>query len=125
MNLYPDENQPGAGNNFVIAPIENDRINQWDVRMDYAATQKDQFFVRYSQSGRKDVRPAPLPGLANGGDSSTGVGHEDTNGASVGYTRTFTPRVVNELGLLQLRASGEACCAGMRFPPPELRSWTE
>ena len=56
-----------------------------------------QFFGRYSQSGRKDVRPAPLPGLANGGNSSTGVGHEDTNGASVGYTRTFSPRVVNEL----------------------------
>ena len=123
MNLYPDENQPGAGNNFVIAPIENDRINQWDVRMDYTATQKDQFFVRYSQSGRKDVRPAPLPGLANGGNSSTGVGHEDTNGASVGYTRTFTPRVVNELrvGFNYVHIRRGVPEAGNAFPPPELQ----
>ena len=47
-------------------------------------------------AGRKeDVRPAPLPGLANGGDS-TGVGFEDTEGASVGYTRTFIPGI-NEI----------------------------
>ena len=97
MNLYPTPNQPGQGNNFVISPIEQDRIDQGDGRVDYTPSQRDQFYVRYSMSGRKDVRPAPLPGLANGGDSSTGVGYEDTQGASVGYTRTFTPRTVNEI----------------------------
>ena len=48
-------------------------------------------------SGRTDVRPAPLPGLANGGDSFTGNGFEDTKGASLGYTRAFTPRTINEV----------------------------
>lgn len=97
MNLYPNPNQPGGGNNFIISPIEQDGIDQGDGRVDYTPSQADQFFVRYSQAGRKDVRPAPLPGLANGGDSSTGVGFEDTEGASVGYTRTFTPRTINEI----------------------------
>ena len=97
MNLYPNPNQPGGGNSFVISPIEQDGINQGDGRVDYTPSQTDQFFVRYSQSARKDVRPAPLPGLANGGDSSTGIGFEDTQGASLGYTRTFTPRTINEI----------------------------
>jgi hypothetical protein len=123
MNLYPDPNQPGSGNNFVISPIEQDTINQWDVRMDYNASARNQFFVRYSQSGRKDVRPAPLPGLANGGDSSTGVGHEDTNGASVGYTRTFTPRTINELrvGFNYVHIRRGVPVSGNALPPPELQ----
>jgi hypothetical protein len=123
MNLYPVANQSGQGNNFIISPTEQDRINQWDVRMDYNTSQRDQFFVRYSQSGRKDVRPAPLPGLANGGDSSTGVGHEDTQGASVGYTRTFTPRTVNEVrvGFNYVHIRRGVPAGGNNLPPPELQ----
>ena len=37
MNLYPDANQSGQGNNFTISPIERDRIDQGDVRLDYNA----------------------------------------------------------------------------------------
>ena len=97
MNLYPDPNQTGSGQNYIISPIERDRIDQGDGRVDYTPSQQDQVFFRYSMSSRTDVRPAPLPGLANGGDSSTGIGFEDTQGASLGYTRTFTPRTVNEI----------------------------
>jgi hypothetical protein len=123
MNLYPVPNQPGQGNNFIISPTEQDRINQWDVRMDYNTSQRDQFFLRYSQSGRKDVRPAPLPGLANGGDSSTGVGHEDTQGASVGYTRTFTPRTVNEVrvGFNYVHIRRGVPAGGNNLAPAELQ----
>ncbi len=94
MNLYPDAN--AAGSRYIIFPTEQDGIDQGDGRVDYTPSETNQFFVRYSQAGRKDVRPAPLPGLANGGDSSTGIGFEDTEGASVGYTHTFTPRIINE-----------------------------
>ena len=93
MNLYPDANQGGR---FVIFPIEQDGINQGDGRVDYTPSQHDQFFLRYSMSGRRDIRPAPLTGLANGGDSSTGDGHEDTYGASLGFTHVFNPTTVNE-----------------------------
>jgi len=123
LNLYPDPNNPDSGSNFVISPIEQDGINQWDVRTDYNASQKNQFFVRYSQSRRKDVRPAPLPGLANGGDSFTGIGHEDTDGASVGYTRTFTPRTINELrvGFNYVHIRRGVPVDGNALPPSELR----
>src|SRR6266496_4621564 len=99
MNLYPDANNPDpdSPNEYVIFPIERDRIDQGDGRVDYNPSRRDQFFLRYSMSRRTDIRPAPLPGLANGGNSSTGVGHEDTYGTSIGYTRTITPTTVNEL----------------------------
>jgi hypothetical protein len=93
MNLYPDANQ---GDRYIIFPIEKDTINQGDARVDYNASQSDQFFLRYSMSRRTDIRPAPLPGLANGGDSSTGLGKEDTYGASFGFSHVFTPTTVNE-----------------------------
>lgn len=101
MNLYPNANvvdSSGVGR-YITFPIEQDRVDQGDGRADYTPSQHDQFFLRYSMSRRTDIRPAPLPGLGNGGNSSTGLGHEDTYGASIGYTRTFTPTTVNELRL--------------------------
>jgi outer membrane receptor protein involved in Fe transport len=93
MNLYPEANSDGR---YIIFPIERDSIDQGDGRLDYNLSARNQFFGRYSQAGRTDIRPAPLPGLANGGDSSTGIGYEDTQGVSVGFTHTFSPRIVNE-----------------------------
>ncbi len=124
MNLYPNPNQPaGAGNNFVISPIEQDRIDQGDGRVDYNASQRDQFFLRYSMSGRTDVRPAPLPGLANGGDSFTGNGFEDTKGASLGYTRAFTPKTINEfrVGFNYVHIRRGVPPNGTAFPPADLQ----
>jgi hypothetical protein len=124
MNLYPDPNVIKNNKAFlIISPIEQDRIDQGDGRLDYNPSQRDQFFLRYSMSGRTDVRPAPLPGLANGGDSSTGNGFEDTKGASVGYTRTFTPRTVNEVrwGFNYVHIRRGVPPNGTAFPPTELQ----
>ena len=98
LNLYPLPNQPGLlRNNYIISPAEHDRVDQGDFRSDYNLSDVNQLFFRWSMSGRTDFRPAPLPGLANGGNSSTGNAFEDTMGAALGLTHTFTPAVVNEL----------------------------
>lgn len=124
MNLYPAPNQPsGSSSNFIISPIERDTIDQGDGRLDYALSEKDRVFLRYSQSGRTDIRPAPLQGLANGGDSSTGIGYEDAKGASVGYTRTLTPTAVNEIrvGFNHVHIRRGLPVGGAVLPPPELQ----
>jgi hypothetical protein len=126
VNLYPDPNLIDDTNHkafFVTSPIEQDRIDQGDGRLDYNPSQRDQFFLRYSMSGRTDVRPAPLPGLANGGDSSTGNGFEDTKGASLGYTRAFTPKTINEVrvGFNYVHIRRGVPPNGTSFPPPELQ----
>src|SRR5215813_10999752 len=120
MNLYPDANQEDR---FIIFPIEQDTINQGDGRVDYNASQNNQFFLRYSMSRRTDIRPAPLPGLANGGDSSTGEGHENTYGASLGFTHVFTPTTVNEarFGFNQVHVRRGVPVDGNVLPSEDLR----
>jgi hypothetical protein len=122
MNLYPLPNSAGA-NNFKISPNESDTIDQGDGRIDYVPSEKDRVFLRYSQSGRTDLRPAPLPGLANGGDSSTGIGYEDTEGVSLGYTRTISPTSVNEIriGFNHVHVRRGLPVGGTVLPPPELQ----
>ena len=121
-NLYPTP-QTGQGNNFTISPTERDRVDQGDIRLDYNLSQSDQVFVRYSKSSRTDIRPAPLPGLANGGNSSTGVGNEDTDGASIGYTHTITQKTINELriGFNYVHIRRGVPESGNALPPAELR----
>ena len=128
LNLYPLPNQPGKlRNNYVISPTEQDRIDQGDFRTDYNMSEHDQLFFRWSMSGRTDVRPAPLPGLANGGGSSTGNGFEDTMGAALGYTHTFTPTTVNEfrIGFNYVHIRRGVPLGGNVEPPPESAgSWS-
>jgi Carboxypeptidase regulatory-like domain/TonB dependent receptor len=123
MNLYPAPNGPPGGSNYTISPIEQDTIDQGDGRIDYVPSEKDKVFLRYSQSGRTDIRPAPLPGLANGGNSSTGIGYEDTEGASLGYTRTISPRAVNEIrfGFNHVHIRRGLPVEGTQLPPAELQ----
>src|SRR4051812_7583357 len=130
MNLYPapntavpDPSAPNEGSNFTISPIERDTIDQGDGRVDYVPSEKDRVFLRYSESGRTDIRPAPLPGLANGGNSSTGIGYEDTQGASLGYTRTISTRSVNEIriGFNHVHVRRGLPVGGTVLPPPELQ----
>ena len=125
MNLYPDANQvdDNGVHRFITSPIERDTIDQGDGRVDYNLSQKDQLFLRYSMSRRTDIRPAPLPGLANGGNSSTGVGHEDTYGTSLGFTHVFTPTTVNEarFGFNHVHIRRGVPEEGNVLPPAELQ----
>jgi hypothetical protein len=123
LNLYPLPNQPGFRNNFKISPTEKDGIDQGDGRIDYNLSQSNQFFGRYSQSGRLDVVPTPLPGLANGGGGASGKGFEDTKGAALGYTHIFSPAVVNEfrVGFNYVHVRRGVPLGGNQLPPPELR----
>ena len=121
--LYPLPNQPGLRNNFKISPSEQDHIDQGDGRLDYNISQSNQIFARYSMSGRTDVMPTPLPGLANGGGSSSGNGFEDTKGAALGFTHIFTPSTVNEfrLGFNYVHIRRGIPPGGNQLPPPDLR----
>jgi hypothetical protein len=72
VNLYPLPNQPGKRkNNYIVSPIEQDRIDQGDFRGDYNISETNQMFFRWSMSGRTTFLPTALPGLAGGGGSSS------------------------------------------------------
>ncbi len=123
VDLYPLPNQPGLKNNYLITPIEDDRVDQGDFRSDYDLSQNNQLFFRWSMSGRTFLQPTPLPGLANGGNSSSGVGSENTMGAALGETHTFTPTTLNQfrIGFNWLGISRGVPPGGNVAPPADLQ----
>jgi hypothetical protein len=124
LNLYPLPNQPGLlKNNYVASPAERNRVDQGDFRGDYNLSDTNQLFFRWSMSGRTDVRPAPLPGIASGGGSSTGNAFEDTMGAAFGATHTFTPAVVDQfrLGFTYVHIRRGVPVGGNVLPPQDVQ----
>jgi hypothetical protein len=101
LNLYPMPNNNGGllYNNFVASPTTADDTHQFDVRIDYNLSSKDQMFARYSWSNENRNTPPPL-GAADGG-GGPGGGMPDfalnygQNGA-FSETHEFSPTLINE-----------------------------
>jgi hypothetical protein len=120
VNLYPLPNQPGIRNNYLITPVEPYLLNQGDFRGDYHQSEVNQYFFRWSMSGLTYLQPQRLPGLAIG--QSGGYGFEDTMGASLGQTHTFSPTTVNEfrVGFNWLWIHRGVPVTGNAAPPADL-----
>jgi hypothetical protein len=93
--LYPLPNRaPNAGSpvtsNYQGPSKSRQYNNQFDVRLDYKASDKDSFFGSYSQSLAGDTSTVPLV-LQFPGKSTY-----PTRGFGINYIRTITPSVLNE-----------------------------
>jgi hypothetical protein len=122
VNLYPDPNQDGLKNNYLVNPESTRTINQGDVRLDHQFSGTDRLFLRVSLTkGSRFVQP-PLPGLANGGDYGTGTSDSKTWGTALGFTHIFSSSTVNELrvGFNRVKGSDGITAGGQQPPPPEL-----
>ncbi len=121
--LYPSPNREGLVNNYVVAPTVTQDTYQGDVRFDDNVTDSDQVFGRGSYVHQGRVIPAPLPGIAGGGDYGTGDTTRETWGAAAGYTKTFSERTFNELriGFNKLSTSVGVPIGGTFIPPPNLQ----
>lgn len=100
LNLFPLPNEGVTGqvlqNYTVPATAEQNNTTQYDVRMDYNFSSKDQAFARYSYSNNPSVFTPPLGVLDAGGYGSDG---SDTNIAKSGIfseTHFFSPNFSNE-----------------------------
>jgi len=114
--LYPLATQTGVGgagliqNNYT-GPVKGlQRNDQFDVKMDWAITDKDRLSGRFSYSNANDQQTRPLTPV-----TFPGSNFFPYKGASVNYVRTITPSIVNEfrIGLTRthynaLPASGGA-----------------
>jgi Carboxypeptidase regulatory-like domain/TonB-dependent Receptor Plug Domain len=94
LNAFNLPSRPGIINNYFAVRNSIQNYNDFDVRLDYRISQKDSVFVRYSYG--QDVLNVNslftnLPaGFASGGN----VNHP--RGGAAGYTRIFTPNLINE-----------------------------
>ncbi len=98
LSLYPQPNANGGKtyNNLVENVSRNDDIFQWDQRLDWNITSKDQAYARYSYLHEIILNALPLGPILDG----SGYGGErDTNlfeNFMLSETHIFSPSLTNE-----------------------------
>jgi Carboxypeptidase regulatory-like domain/TonB-dependent Receptor Plug Domain len=122
VNLYPDPNQDGLKNNYLVNPLSTNTVNQGDVRLDHQFSTNDRAFLRVSLTKAHTFVEPPLPGLANGGDYGAGNNDSTTWGAALGLTHIFSNNTINELrvGFNHVKGADGTTVGGQQAPPPEL-----
>jgi hypothetical protein len=108
LAMVPMPNQAGANNFIRIADItdNNDRLL---TRLDLHLSPDDNVFARYIYSNRKRNIPGAFGGVLDGtGTSAFGDQTIKTNGGVAGWTRIFSPTVVNELRFNWQQATSDA-----------------
>ncbi|HZL28185.1 MAG TPA: TonB-dependent receptor [Acidobacteriaceae bacterium] len=104
LNMYPMPNQSVHGiasQNYAFTLKQPVYTFQWDTRMDWNISPKDQMFARFSYLNQRGNNAAPLGPVLDGG---TGNGSASVSGAQINYgnnfvlseTHIFSPNLVNE-----------------------------
>jgi hypothetical protein len=96
--LYPDPNIPGREflpNNFFFAPADQERSNQYDIKIDHNFSDRDRVFGRYSIRRDFKLQNGPLPPSAFGGGLGQTIDLPGDNWAG-SWTRSLTPSIYNE-----------------------------
>jgi hypothetical protein len=99
LNLYP---QPTPGiatttNNLIENLPDTSNTYQWDQRMDYNISEKDQTYVRYSYQHVQLTNTPPLGPILDGTGSYIGVNQNFLSENGMGSeTHIFSPNLVNE-----------------------------
>jgi hypothetical protein len=100
VNVNPDPNTGAPGqidNNFVNVPVEPNRTDQFDVRVDHSFSSRLNLFGRYSLSDTNIFRPAPRPGLSEGSFNGTfGSALWRSQAEAVGATWLVSPNLVSD-----------------------------
>ena len=96
MQLYPEANQPGLNNNYVVNRNNTEDTHSFDIRVDHNFSSNDRFFARYSFSDNHKVRPSPFDGDGDGGGFNEGDEKVRVNGFAASHTHMFSPTLINE-----------------------------
>jgi hypothetical protein len=96
LQTFPLPNVAGAvQNNYVTERQQVRNFDDFDIRADFNATQKDQIFFRYSYAEDGFTVTNSLGACCPSGFGS-GDNIFDARGAAAGYTHSFGPHVINE-----------------------------
>jgi hypothetical protein len=95
MNLFPNPNLPGLVSNYASNPAATVNRDNFDIKVDQNFSARDQAFFRYSHQHTDQNTPGPLPLPAIGSTNAASVIYP-LNQLVAGYTRTFTPNLIDE-----------------------------
>ena len=99
INQFPAPNRGSAANtfqNYTFQGNASDNTTQYDGRMDYNASQKDQMFARYSYSNEPVTLTPPFGILDGGGFGGSGDAVTEGRNFTFSETHVFTPTLINE-----------------------------
>jgi Carboxypeptidase regulatory-like domain len=91
---YNSPNAPGVINNYFVVRHSITNYNDFNVRLDYHLSSKDSLFARYSYGQDNNTVTSLFTNLPAGFASGNNVNHP--RAVAAGYTRVFTPNIVNE-----------------------------
>jgi len=112
IDFMPDPTGPGSfspsgvANNYLISPVEPNRTDQGDFRIDHKISEKDTIFGRFSISNQELTPPARIPPPLAAAQFSSGDWINNTRSVVISETHIFSPRVINEFraGYTRLRS---------------------
>jgi len=99
LNVSPDPNtfSPTFDNNFVSSPVDRNKTNQFDIRVDHTFSSKLNAFGRYSYAKTDFFRPAPRPGLSEGSFNDTfGAADLKSQAIAAGLVWVISPTMVSD-----------------------------
>jgi len=129
LGLYPAATNSGLANDFQgYVPLEDKNTNTYDIRIDANISPKNVLFGVYDRSYLTADVPSYFPG-AGAGQSGGRVDQLPAWAWAVGYTRTLTPTLINDMhvGMVhsdKLQVSvwgndfGSGACSGTVNPGP-------
>lgn len=94
-NYGPAQGNLTNVNNYYTNPLQTQRMDDFDVRLDWTATQRDSLFVRYSYGQDVLSKDSYFPNLPAG--SGSGINPQHPRGEAAGWTHVLTSHLVNEL----------------------------
>jgi hypothetical protein len=109
LELVPLPNRPGLAGNLVASPVQRNRTDQFNLRMDYRLTTQDTFFGRYSFYDVDLYEPFGFVQFATSPLSIPGFGQFirfRAQNVALNYAKVFTPRLIGEFRFGFLRTAG-------------------
>lgn len=96
LSLYPMPNTNGGKiiNNFVVTENNSNNTIQWDQRLDWNATTKDQAFTRLSYSHQQANNPQALGNILGNSTAQSSYLSENIMGSE---THLFSATLINEV----------------------------
>lgn len=99
LSLYPSPNAGNGAlfNNYAFQRKVTDNTFQWDTRLDWVVSQKDQAFARFSYLNERSFYPSPLGPILDGGSyGSDGDLKNFGNNFVLSETHDFSNSLINE-----------------------------
>jgi len=109
LELLPLPNRPGVAGNLVASPIQRNRTDQFNLRMDHRLTDRTTLFGRYSFYDVDFYEPFGFVQFATSPLSAPGFGQFirfRAQNAVLNYTKVFAPEFVGEFRFGFLRTAG-------------------